>query len=662
MPVLGTAGHVDHGKTLLITALTGVDTDRLPEEKRRGMTIDLGFTHFLDSRGRPIGVIDVPGHERYMRNMVAGAWGLDCVLLVVAADDGWMPQTETHAWVLSVFGVKRIILVLNKIDLVSLDQVTAVEEDVRRRAEALFGRALPIVRVSARTGEGIDTLKETIIRELELTLERNQTKIRDREEEQARGGMAARNREPDRILRAAKEPLHEPLYIDRVFSLKGTGTIVAGSLRRGRIRVNDELLLLPRKEWVRVRRIQSYHRDCQEVIADETTGAVRVALNIHGLSSPPVRGDCLVACSSEYYAGKGEGQLKALFEVQDEVLAAGYLLSSVRARQEAEIAFGTTHQKVTVYRLQRHRPLEGGSTRTSEEASEEALRRPRAAVEASEASKKSYGCEQHPQRASRREGLRAGESAIHLQGKDGEPLRLVLEKAAFLQSGDRFLLMKPGGADLLGWGEVLWVGKTTSKDRNRVVELFQEKGRSPTPGEVQGVLSGASILSGASKGKLPGLKRATAREGGVGAEIPGSSRGQKAGNDGGSGTPEVLPPRTLSLYQEIIRQGETPWELKPGSGPLVREDIDRLCKGNRIVPLDGSFYMDKDAYLSLVQRILSGHAVGERFPIAEAKQATGLSRKYILPLLNRMERDGWVKRWGDDRVICRTWSRNPSGS
>lgn len=222
--------------------------------------------------------------------------------------------------------------------------------------------------------------------------------------------------------------------------------------------------------------------------------------------------------------------------------------------------------------------------------------------------------------------------------------------------------MKPGGSDLLGWGEVLWVGKTTTKDRNRVVELFQEKGRSPTPGEVQGVLGGASILSGASKGKLPGLKRATAQEGGVGAEIPGSSRGQKAGNDGGSGTPEVLPPRTLNLYQEILRQGETPWELKPGSGPLVREDIDRLCKGNRIVPLDGSFYMDKDAYLSLVQRILSGHAVGERFPIAEAKQATGLSRKYILPLLNRMERDGWVKRWGDDRVICRTWSRNPSGS
>jgi selenocysteine-specific elongation factor len=158
MPVVGTAGHVDHGKTLLVTALTGVDTDRLPEEKKRGMTIDLGFTHFLDPEGRPIGVIDVPGHERYIRNMVAGAWGVDCALLVVAADDGWMPQTETHARLLSVFGVKRIILVLNKIDLVSTERLDAVEEDARKRAETLFGHPVPVVRVSARTGAGVEAL------------------------------------------------------------------------------------------------------------------------------------------------------------------------------------------------------------------------------------------------------------------------------------------------------------------------------------------------------------------------------------------------------------------------------------------------------------------------------------------------------------------------
>ncbi|GAB4221661.1 MAG: selenocysteine-specific translation elongation factor [Spirochaetales bacterium] len=654
MPVVGTAGHVDHGKTLLITALTGVDTDRLPEEKRRGMTIDLGFTHFLDPHGQPIGVIDVPGHERYIRNMVAGAWGVDCALLVVAADDGWMPQTETHARVLSVFGVDRIILVLNKIDLVSRERLDAVEEDAGLRAGDLFGRPLPVVRVSARTGEGVEALKAAIVRELEW--------LRD-----------SRNRKE-----LPFKSVHR-LYIDRVFSLKGAGTIVAGSLRRGRIRVNDELLLLPRGERVRVRRIQSYTQDHDQVVADDTTGSIRVALNLHGLSSTPARGDCLLTGPGDS-AGRDGAHRESLGEVQREFLAVGYLQSSLRARQEAEIAFGTTHQKLTVYRL---RSSNGSSS---------------------------------------------NESAKDDPHEGGEPLRLVLERASCLVPGDRFLLIRPGGSDLLGWGEVLWGGETTAGERRKVGSLFRAEGRIPTPLEVEAILKGFATFEreGAQEGmgrigkgssdssplrrvgnylfETGFLERSRGRiraaiqrfrepsipevaknvslpeevvrgifldlKSEAGLLSPGELRVVDALLEGPQGQgdrrrseqkaePSIditsLPKQTQRLYQEISEKGETPWELQPGRGSLVREDLDRLCKAGSIIPLDTTLYLERRAYYSLVRRVLAGRAEGDRITIGEAKQATGFSRKYILPFLNRMERDGWVKRWGDDRVIRRTW-------
>ena len=589
MPVVGTAGHVDHGKTLLVTALTGVDTDRLPEEKKRGMTIDLGFTHFLDPEGRPIGVIDVPGHERYIRNMVAGAWGVDCALLVVAADDGWMPQTETHARVLSVFGVKRIILVLNKIDLVSTERLDAVEEDARKRAETLFGYPVPVVRVSARTGEGVEALKKRIVQEL------------------------GKNAPPESTL-TSPSPLEGRMYIDRVFSLKGVGTIVAGSLKEGSIQVHDELLLLPRKERVRVRRIQSYHRDLEEVRADESTGAVRVALNLHGISTLPDRGDCLVPYREDV-PGRGGEQVERRLEVQKEFLAVGYLQSYLRAKQEAEIAFGTAHQKVTVYRLAGHDShirdgldrLQGGKKGSSTEA------------ESTKSIVNSEG---------------------FVCGQVGVPLRLVLDKVAFFRQGDRFLLIRAGGADILGWGTVLWAGKTTPKERHRVVKLFLEGERLPAPPDVEKILKGKE------------LRRTEA-----------STRALQEANGQArltSGAPQ-LSSRALKLYQEIQEQGDTPWELKPGGGNAVREDIDRLCKEIMILPLDSSLYLVTHAYRSLLHRILKGRSVGSRLTIGEAKEATGLSRKYILPLLNRMERDGWVKRWGDDRVICRAWDEGLEG-
>ncbi|MCX7786424.1 MAG: selenocysteine-specific translation elongation factor [Spirochaetes bacterium] len=545
MPVIGTAGHVDHGKTLLIRALTGVDTDTLPEEKQRGMTIDLGFAHFLDPNEMPIGVIDVPGHERYIRNMVAGAWGIDCALLVVAVDDGWMPQTETHARVLSVFRIPRIILVLNKVDLVSHERIHRVEQDALSRCRDLFGFTVPVVRVSAKTGEGIGLLKEVIVSEL-----KKHTAI----------------------------PQCSRLYIDRVFSLKGTGTIVAGSLRKGRIQLKDELLLLPRKEWVRVRRIQTYHRDCDEVIANESTGSVRVALNLSSISAPPKRGDCLLVSFPEFI-DKDRRTLEGYAEVHKEFLAVGYLLYPIRAQQEAEVAFGTTHRKVRLYRVW------GPTFPTLKEGS-------LAGITSKEAS----------------------------EPKNWELLRGVLSEPSFLLPSDRFLIVKQGGSDILGWGEVIWIGKTTAKARNRVASLWKEAQRVPEVEEV----------AGAIQEQQRALQKGTVRD------------------------DNSIEKETEKLYLAIQGSGEKPWELVPGRGNRVRLEVDRLCKSGMIIPLDSSLYLEAQAYVSLVRRILKNCSVGSSITIAEVKQKTGLSRKYLLPLLNRMERDGWVKRRGDDRMVLKT--------
>ena len=204
--IIGTAGHIDHGKTALIRALTGRDTDRLEEEKRRGITIDLGFTWFDLPGGGRAGIIDVPGHERFIRNMAAGVAGMDLVLLVIAADEGIMPQTKEHMDIMEMLGVRRYIIVLNKCDLVDEEWLDMAEEEIRRETEGTLFEGASLVRVSAVTGMGIDVLKTEIVR-------------------MASADPGDRNAEG-----AARLP------VDRVFTISGFGTVVTGTLLEGRIR------------------------------------------------------------------------------------------------------------------------------------------------------------------------------------------------------------------------------------------------------------------------------------------------------------------------------------------------------------------------------------------------------------------------------------------
>ena len=256
--ILGTAGHIDHGKSTLVTALTGIDPDRLAEEKRRGMTIDLGFAHMRLPSGLEIGVVDVPGHARFIRNMLAGAHGIDAVMLVVAADEGVMPQTREHLDIIDLLDVRYGIVALTKVDLVDEVWYELVEGEVREALEHTSLRGAPLIGVSAVTGKGLGELTGSL------------EAVFDRVESRADIGRPR-------------------LPIDRVFTMSGFGTVVTGTLVDGAISAGDELQVLPGGATVRVRGLQQHNEK-----VDTATPGNRVAANLIGVEKDDLhRGDVL---------------------------------------------------------------------------------------------------------------------------------------------------------------------------------------------------------------------------------------------------------------------------------------------------------------------------------------------------------------------------------
>jgi selenocysteine-specific elongation factor len=245
--LIGTAGHIDHGKTALVKALTGIDADRLPEEKRRGITIDLGFAH-AEWEGVRVSFVDVPGHERFVKNMLAGAGGIDAVLLVVAADESVMPQTREHFEIVRMLGIRRGLVAVTKIDRVEPDLIGVTVSDVRDLVAGSFLEGAAVLPVSSRTGAGLDSLRREIV---------------------ALAGSAGT---------AERERLLVRLPIDRAFSVAGFGPVVTGSLVSGRISKEQRLDLLPAGTPVRVRRLEVHGRETADARAGE-----RVSANLAGV-------------------------------------------------------------------------------------------------------------------------------------------------------------------------------------------------------------------------------------------------------------------------------------------------------------------------------------------------------------------------------------------
>ena len=254
--VVGTAGHIDHGKTSLVKALTGTDTDRLPEEKARGITIDLGFAFIEEPDGLTIEIVDVPGHERFVKNMLAGVGGIDLAMLVIAADEGVMPQTREHLAICSLLHIGTGLVVLTKTDMVEADWIGLVRDDVATLVQGTFLEGAPVVPVSAKTGAGLDELRAALRRLAEMV--------------PARG--------TDQLPR---------LPIDRVFTIKGFGTVVTGTLAAGALAVDDRVEVFPRGLVAKVRGLQAHGQAVERAVAGQ-----RTAVNLQGLERAAVeRGD-----------------------------------------------------------------------------------------------------------------------------------------------------------------------------------------------------------------------------------------------------------------------------------------------------------------------------------------------------------------------------------
>lgn len=318
MPVvMGTAGHIDHGKTSLIKALTGTDCDRLAEEKKRGITIELGFAS-LDLGGeRQLSIIDVPGHEKFVKNMVAGAAGIDFVLLVIAADEGVMPQTREHLEICTLLGIERGFVVLTKVDMVDEEWLELVKEDVREFLAPSFLAEAPVYGVSSHTGQGLDELKTALADFMDSFVPKRRTDL-------------------------ARLP------IDRVFTMKGHGTVVTGTLISGQFSVGDDIIIYPAMTETKVRSLQSHGGSVETAPAGR-----RTAVNLHGVEVEDIeRGEVL-------------GRPNTLFPstVWDvEITCLPSSPRSLKHRKEVHFHHGSKETMAKVYFLDREKLAKGERT------------------------------------------------------------------------------------------------------------------------------------------------------------------------------------------------------------------------------------------------------------------------------------------------------------
>lgn len=312
--ILGTAGHIDHGKTSLIRALTGIETDRLKEEKQRGITIELGFASITLSDGNVVGIVDVPGHEKFVKNMVAGASGIDLVAMTIAADEGVMPQTREHMEICSLMGIRYGFIAMTKIDLVDEELMELALEDIRSFTMGTFLEHTPIVPLSSTTGEGLDLFRKTL----------------------------------DKICSEIPERPFSPIFrlpVDRVFSMKGFGTVITGTLASGKVNLGETIMVFPSMITSKVRGIQVHGQSVESVSA-----GTRTAINFQGLDKELVnRGDILSTPET----------LRTSYMVDAHLHYLSSNVKSMKARTKVRFHYGTSEIMGNVVLLDREELIPG---------------------------------------------------------------------------------------------------------------------------------------------------------------------------------------------------------------------------------------------------------------------------------------------------------------
>ncbi|WP_447769039.1 selenocysteine-specific translation elongation factor [Aeromonas veronii] len=610
--VIGLAGHVDHGKTLLIKALTGITTARA-HEQAIGMTQDLGFAHFDDGQGNTIGVIDVPGHERYIRNMVAGLWSLDLVLLVIAADEGWMPMTGDHLRLLKAMGVPRLLVCINKCDLVSPDELLLLEESLLERVMDESGMVPDIVSVSAKTGANMTALHAAIVRQL--------------------AELPASH--------AAREQSAPRLYVDRVFTANGTGTVLTGTLQQGSLKVGDKLRLYPADREVQVRSLQAYHQSVDEI------GAVcRVAVGLKKVPHKEVaRGHCLTSA-----AGQCEAATHLIVRLNTESLSGKALRT-----QEVEVALGSWHGRARFVPIKDTRlarliftsPIPcffGQPLAIIRHGSSELLHGARIV----------WCGDIHP---ARRKALHTllGELPDELEHYNPATLQLGLNGYVLASRFDqRPEQITPLGEWLL---DNCWLAQsrdqllaTLASEPLSAAELATRFGIAlpVTQALLQQLKSEQHIRlhhdkwqpgSGESEddlGEEAQLVLKVVRDQGKEGYEPG-----KLGPGGVELDPFITRKLPAALQQGLLQKG------------ALQKQLRNLARLKYLVQLDGPIYYDAELYNQMVAAVLAGQQVGDLIDMASLKEITGLSRKYAIPFCLRMEMDGWVRREENERRVLR---------
>ncbi|MCX9133838.1 selenocysteine-specific translation elongation factor [Aeromonas veronii] len=610
--VIGLAGHVDHGKTLLIKALTGITTARA-HEQAIGMTQDLGFAHFDDGQGNTIGVIDVPGHERYIRNMVAGLWSLDLVLLVIAADEGWMPMTGDHLRLLKAMGVPRLLVCINKCDLVSPDELLLLEESLLERVMDESGMVPDIVSVSAKTGENMATLHTAIVCQL-ADLPASQ---------------------------AAREQSAPRLYVDRVFTANGTGTVLTGTLQQGRLKVGDKLRLYPADREVQVRSLQAYHQSVDEI------GAVcRVAVGLKKVPHKEVaRGHCLTSAA---------GQCESATHLIVRLCEVGGSIREQRNR-EVEVALGSWHGRARFVPIKETRlarliftsPIPcffGQPLAIIRHGSSELLHGARIV----------WCGDIHPARRKTLHTL-LGELPDDLEHYNPATLQLGLNGYVLASRFDQ----QP--EQITPLGEWLLDNCWLAQSRDQLLATLASEPLSAAElatrfGIALPVIQ--ALLQQLKSEQLVRLHHDKWQQGSGESEDDLGEEAQlvlKVVRDQGKEgyEPGKLGPGGVELDPFIIHK--LPAALQQGlqqKGALQKQ-LRNLARLKYLVQLDGPIYYDAELYNQMVAAVLAGQQVGDLIDMASLKEITGLSRKYAIPFCLRMEMDGWVRREENERRVLR---------
>ena len=628
--VIGTAGHIDHGKTALVRALTGVDTDRLPAEKQRGITIDLGFAS-LDLPGGRVALVDVPGHERFIRNMLAGATGLDLALLVVAADDSVMPQTREHLEILQFLGLSGGLVVLTKCDLVDPVWLALVEEDVRTLVRGTFLESAEIIRTSSTTGLGIDGLRSS----LSMLCE------------------SAPDRPDSGLFRLA---------VDRSFTLAGHGTVVTGTIASGEVAVGDDLELWPEGRAVRVRGLHRHDRPVERL----ARGA-RAAINLVGVHHAEVaRGHELAS----------PGYLASARILSVEVHQAGGASRPLRHRGRYRIHLGSAEVSATLSLLE-----PGASWKAPAQL---ILMQPVAAVHG-----QPFVIREESPPATLGGGRVLGPVAPkRIRRRD----RAEIERIGRLASVEPSIRIAAALASygLAGWTERILVRDSgvAMVDVGRTVADLQSSGALVSlpigPRRTARVLAGvASDLEGRVVRAIARLHEASPRFSSIARARVASALADLENDALVSGLIDRLAAsgRVVADSRAVALAGHEP-KLSQAERKLKREIAEAYRVGRfsppdpsdwiahgpprsstvpdllallrdeeQIVQVGPGLYLDRDAESELRRKVLDRLADGGSMMMAELRDLLGTSRKFAVPIGEYLDRIGWTRRAGDARTI-----------